>query len=174
LTYGPGDDQLEVYADASYACDYTTGRSVTGWIVKQNGVAIAWKSKAQTTVAKSTMESEYMAMSDAVTEVMIYVELRKELGLPVDLPVKLYCDNQAAIRVATDDGETKRSKHINVRYHNIREKVASGLIAVDFVATGDQEADMLTKDVPDIQLAKLTSSVMLSQVRRSFEGNRLR
>ena len=145
LCFTSGDNDVVVYADAAYACEEETGRSVTGIAIKQNGAPIVWKSKAQVTVAKSTMESEYMAMSDAVNELMPIIEIRKELNMELKLPVVMKCDNQAAIQVGNTEAPTKKSKHINVRYHNVREKVSEGYIHIEYVPTGEQEADGLTK-----------------------------
>ena len=99
--------------------------------------AIIWKSRTQRTVAKSTMEAEYMALSDAVSEVDFVVAIRKELGLDIPLPVVVYGDNQAALRVGEADCGTKKSRHINVRYHNVKEHVTNRIVELKYVSTDE-------------------------------------
>jgi hypothetical protein len=137
-----------------------------------NGGVVSWKSRTQTTVAKSTMESEYMAMSDAVTEVGILNQLLTEIGVKVPLPITLYGDNQAALRVGNHESATKRSKHINVRYHNVREQVAEGLVELAYVPTKDQLADILTKNLGAVQLNNLRGGLLSGHSVRESVGRK--
>jgi hypothetical protein len=165
LKYGPGDPtKLCIYADASYASETESARSVTGYVIKQGNNLIAWKSRTQTTVAKSTMEAEYMALSDAVSDCYYFLEISKEIKLKVSLPINLYSDNQAAIHVATSDAPTKRTKHINVRYHNVKEQIADGTFTIQYVKTEQQQADLLTKNLPIKQLAQFRQMLQLSKL----------
>lgn len=152
LTYDVDAPDIEVYADASYACDYDSGRSVTGYVVKLYGAAVSWKSRTQTTVAKSTMEAEYMALSDTVTEVGVLQQLLSEIGFPLRLPVVIFGDNQAALSIGSSEAATKRSRHINVRFHNVREQVTRGMVELRYVRTDLQVADILTKNLGAVKL----------------------
>jgi len=89
--------------------------------------------------------------------------------------ITVYGDNQASLQIGNHDGATKRSKHINVRFHNVREKVSAGLITLIYVPTRDQVADVLTKHLNKPQLEQLRDRLLtVVQVRESVgkEGSK--
>jgi Reverse transcriptase (RNA-dependent DNA polymerase)/Pol polyprotein, beta-barrel domain len=140
----PQDIKPEIYTDSSWANDLETRRSTSGMVVKFNGNVVSWSSRKQRTVAISSTEAEYMAASEATSEALWLRAWIKEV-FQVDVPVLLYCDNQSALALAKNDTFHQRTKHIDIRYHFIRERVHWGHVVLRFVPTENQEADILTK-----------------------------
>jgi hypothetical protein len=125
-----------------------TRRSTTGYIVMLNNGAIAWKSRRQPTVALSTMESEYMALTDATKELKWIRSLLAELGYSngkSDEPTELFSDNQGAIALAKNPVSHSRAKHIDIRHHFVREAIQDNIIWVQYIPTAEMTADSLTK-----------------------------
>ena len=142
-----GDKEIHCFADADYAADLETRRSTSGYVFTLAGAAISWASKRQHSVALSTMESEYMAACAAMQE-LIYLRLMMvDIGLPPPGPTILHQDNQSAIGLERDSISNKRSKHINVRYHFIRDHIARGDATPQYTSSEDMVADCLTKAV---------------------------
>lgn len=136
------------YSDADYAGDKKTARSTSGYVFMLGGGIISWGSERQKSVALSTTESEYMAASYAVKEMVWLKRLLSELLLvEMETPV-FYMDCQSAIRLVKNPEFHKRTKHINVRYHFIREKFEDGEFDLKYVATTEQLADIMTKALP--------------------------
>jgi hypothetical protein len=148
LAYGrlAGEQRLELvgYADASFAADNVTRRSHTGYVFMLGGAAVQWRSKQQSLVTLSTAEAEYVALCSASKDAVSLAALLSFLGVEQG-PVTLFEDNAAAIRLASDPAACKRTKHIDVQYHFVREQVQAGRIGVVAVSTELQHADVLTK-----------------------------
>ncbi|KAJ0532312.1 putative RNA-directed DNA polymerase [Helianthus annuus] len=139
--------KLELYgfADSDWAKCLNTRKSVTGYCVFLGQCLVSWKSKKQTTVARSTAEAEYRAMCSATCELMWLRNLLSELNVSCKLPMVLNCDSQAAISIAANPVFHERTKHFELDLHFLREKVADGLISTTKVNTESQLADILTK-----------------------------
>ncbi|KAL5707089.1 hypothetical protein ACHQM5_025179 [Ranunculus cassubicifolius] len=101
----------------------------------------------QATVALSTTEAEYIAMAEGVKEALWLWGLLGDLGIEQDC-VDLWCDNQSAIHLAKNQVHHARTKHIDVRYHFVRDVIEDGDISLMKVHTNDNPTDMLTKVVP--------------------------
>ena len=124
------------------------------------GGAITWASKLQPTVALSSAEAEYMAVSAAVQDAIYLRKLFNDLGFEQREPTVIHEDNQGCIALTENPVMHKRTKHIDIRHHFIRERVESGEIVLKYVATQDQLADMLTKPLKRPELERLRSVVM--------------
>jgi hypothetical protein len=135
------------YCDADYAGDTDTRRSTTGYAFISNGGAISWSSKRQETVALSTVEAEYMASAASVKEALWLRQLLSDLHLPTGTLI-MNGDNQGALALVKNPVISPRSKHIDVRYHFLREHVAKGEVYFQYINTGEMIADSLTKAVP--------------------------
>lgn len=135
---------LEAYCDADYAGDEDTRRSTSGYVILYAGGPIAWCSRRQPIVALSSTEAEYIAAADCCKELLYLKSLIQEITNS-PLQVKLYVDNQSAISLMKTGVMNKRSKHIDVRYHFIHEKIVTGEINVMYCPTDKQIADLLTK-----------------------------
>lgn len=138
---------LEGYVDSDYATDKDTRRSTTGWIYLLFGTPVAWKSQRQAAVTLSSCEAEYIAAVDAAKEGIWILQLLKDLGAPDDLrkSITLNCDNTSTINLAEGTAKHGRTKHIDVRHHWLKEKVADGTISIKYVKSEDNLADGLTK-----------------------------
>jgi hypothetical protein len=134
------------YVDADYAGDLDDRRSTTGYVFTLTGGPICWKSMIQSTVAMSTTEVEYMAAAEAAKEALWLTGLVKELGIQQG-GVSLHCDSQSAIYLAKNQVYHARTKHIDVRFHKIRELVATGELLLEKIHTSENAADMLTKPI---------------------------
>jgi hypothetical protein len=106
-------------------------------------------------VARSTAEAEYMAASDAAQEVVWLRRLLAELDTPQEGATAVYEDNQGCIAMAGKEDVSKRTKHIDVRYHYVREQVEAEVMALTWVPSAEQIADILTKPLPRTQFRNL-------------------
>jgi transposase InsO family protein len=156
ITYSDtGDIKLTGYSDADWAADLTDRRSTSGFVFMLAGGPITWSSKKQPTVALSTMEAEYMALSHATREVIWLRNVLNGLGFTQEHPNQLYTDNQGAIDFANGHSIHARSKHIDIRHHFVRESIASRLVTVDHCASAENLADLLTKALDGVTLRGL-------------------
>lgn len=151
LTYHRGEHfNLNGYCDADWASDITDRRSVTGYVFVQQGGAISWSSKKQQTVALSTTEAEYMAMSAATQEAIWIRNMHNEVYGTRGLigTINIHGDNKSAL--ALSDKTTAyhpRTKHIDIRHHFIRDAVIDNVVKFSYLKTDNMIADNLTKAV---------------------------
>ena len=115
--------QLTGFCDADWAACPNTRRSVTGYLLKYGKSLIAWKSKKQNTVSRSSAEAEYRSLATLTAEVVWVNNLFKELGMNVHGPTIIYCDSKAAMQIATNPVFHERTKHIEIDCHFIRERL---------------------------------------------------
>ena len=148
LIYG-GQEELSIegYTDASFQSDQDDFRSQSGYVFSLNGGAVVWKSFKQSTVADSTTEAEYVAASEASKEAVWIRKFIQELGVVPSSadPLVIFCDNTGAIAQAKEPRSHQKSKHIQRRFHLIREIIDRGEIKICKVHTDDNLADPLTK-----------------------------
>ncbi len=109
------------------------------------GAAVSWTSRLQDTVALSSVESEYIAVSTTAQEQAHLQQLLKDLNIPQNGSTTVYQDNQGAMHLAMNDATTRRSKHIDIRYHFIRQQVEKKMIKLEYLPTNEMTADFLTK-----------------------------
>ncbi|CAI7905761.1 unnamed protein product [Closterium sp. NIES-53] len=148
LVYEAGPIELKGYAYSDYAGDPSTRKSTSGYVFTLLGAAVSWQSKKQPTVALSSTEAEYMALTQGAMEAIWLRRLLAELGHPQPNPTPLFCDNQAAISLSHNAVLHRRTKHIEVKHHFIREAVEMGEVKLTYVSTKAQPADFLTKPLP--------------------------
>ena len=111
---------------------------------------VGWKCSKQHTVALSSVDAEYMALSDCTRETLYVINILKEF-FNLQLPVTIYCDNIGAGCMAENEVNNQRTKHIDIRYHMVRQHIADNTVDLQHVPTKDNIADMLTKALgPDI------------------------
>lgn len=157
---GEPSAKLLGYSDSDWAGDVDTRRSTTGYVFTLNHGAVTWGSRLQATVALSSSEAEYMAMCAAVQEAIHLRQLLKDLGHVQDQPTRILEDNQGCIALSENPVFHKRTKHIDIKYHFVRERVASNEIKIEYVATEDQLADLLTKGLSKQRTMKLSDAIM--------------
>ncbi|GMI79054.1 hypothetical protein HRI_001574700 [Hibiscus trionum] len=151
------------YVDSDYAGDLDKRRSTTGYLFALAKAPVSWRSTLQSTVALSTTEAEYMAVAEAVKEAIWLNGLLEDLGV-VQSHISLYCDSQSAIHLAKNQVYHSRTKHIDVRYHFVREIFEEGKILLQKIATAENPADMLTKVVTSIKFNHCLNLINILQV----------
>ena len=162
---------LDGYTDADWGSNPVDRKSISGYIFLIGNSPVTWSSKKQQTVALSTMEAEYMAASMATREAMWLRTLLQELGFKLESPTTLNTDNQSAIQFTKNSGFHARSKHIDIQYHFVREKIISNEVIIPYCASEDNLADMLTKALPMPRHQDLTNrSGMQSELRGSVDN----
>ena len=132
------------YADAAYA-NTDDFKSTSGYVFIVGGGAITWRSKKQTTIALSSTEAEYIALSEAGREACWLRNLYKELGYTQESPNLILGDNDGSIAMAKNPQFHKRSKHIATRWHWVRDLVQNETITIESCRDPEQTADILTK-----------------------------
>ena len=136
---------FKCYVNASFAADLNTRQSTTGYAFKIAGGPVSWQSHMQTSVAQSSIESEYMAASAAAQEAIWLNRLVEEMGFFSKKPIILYEDNKAAILCSDHPDDHRRSKHIDTRKYFLRDAVINGEIKLEYINTTVQLADGLTE-----------------------------
>ncbi len=151
---------LRGYVDASWGEDLSTRKSQSGYIFTLGNAAISWKSALQKTVALSSTEAEYLALSAAVKDALFLRNLMTDLWPALATTVTLFEDNQSTIKQASNLQSSDRTKHVDIRHHFLKEHVANGNVALEYLPTSDQVADALTKNLDRIKVS-LFRQIML-------------
>jgi Reverse transcriptase (RNA-dependent DNA polymerase) len=146
ITYRKGRIIIVGFSDADWGSNPIDRISMTGYVFMVNGGAVSWTSHKQTAVALSTMEAEYMALSDASRESIARGQFFIELDIfPLSTPIPIYSDNQSALEITENPKNYRKAKHIDIRYHAVRHYILEGKVEVDYIPTDNQPADILTK-----------------------------
>ncbi|KAL6321002.1 hypothetical protein AAG906_010811 [Vitis piasezkii] len=140
-----GNLLLRGFCDANWARCSITRRSVTGYCIFLGGALISWKTKKQTTVSRSSVESEYRAMTSITCELTWLKYLLDDLKVEHSQPTKLFCDSKAALHIAVNPVYHERTKHIEIDCHVVREQIQLGAIVTAHVPSSCQLADLFTK-----------------------------
>jgi hypothetical protein len=144
--------------------------STTGIGIALGSSLISWTAKKQSVVARSSTEAEYRAMAIATTDLFWLRMLFKDLGIPLFATPRLWCDNIRALALASNPVYHARTKHIEVDYHFIREKVLNGDISIKYISTHDQIANIFTKGLSSARFQFLRDKLMVCSVPISLRG----
>jgi hypothetical protein len=158
LAASPTSD-IVAYSDADWAGCPDTRRSTSGYCVYLGGALVSWSSKRQATVSRSSAEAEYRAVANAVADCVWLRQLLGELGCPLPKATVVFCDNISAVYMSTNPVHHRRTKHIELDIHFVREKVALGELRVVHVPTAHQLADVMTKGLPSASFQSFRSSL---------------
>lgn len=132
------------FVDSNYANDRDKRKSTTSYVFTLGGSCISWKSQLQPIVALSTTESEYIVITEAMKEALWLKGVAGELKFLKD-PVVVCSDSQSAIQVCKNPVFHDKTKHIDVRFHFIRDIVEKGEVLLEKIHTDRNPADMGTK-----------------------------
>ena len=154
-----GDSQkgIYAYADSDWAADKIKRRLITGYFFKLANGIFSWCTHAQKTVALSSTEAEYMAMSDCSLWIKT---LLSELGLTLGA-IPIYGDNQGSIFIGSNPVQERRMKHIDIHYHYICQCIEDKNIELMFIEGSNNPANMFTKNLDNIKFSKFRETLGL-------------
>jgi hypothetical protein len=161
---------LKAYSDADWAGCLDTRRSTSGYCVFLGESLVSWSSKRQTTVSRSSAEAEYRAVANAVAECCWLRNLLRELHVVVNNATVIYCDNVSAVYLSENPVHHRRTKHIELDIHFVREKVALGQFKVLQVPTRYQFADIMTKGLATPLFSEFRDSLCIRSIDASTAG----
>ena len=154
---------LTGYSDSNYSNCAETSKSVGGYCYSLGSGLISWSSRKQNSVADSSCYAEYITLHDVAHNAIFLRQLLSDLSFPFTQPTPLYCDNDAATRLAEDHVWHSRTKHIWVKYHYTRKQVLEGSISVTRVRSSDNLADIFTKPLNRTDFQHLRHYLGLNQ-----------
>lgn len=152
------------HCDADWAGDKDTRRSTTGYVFSLAGGAVSWRSRLQPTVALSSTEAEYRAITEAGQELIWLRNMMARFGYEDKKATILHSDNLGAIHLTNKSVFHGRTKHVEIQYHWIREVVKDGKLIIHHCPTEFMIADLLTKPLAKAQSTKLRKQLVLTQL----------
>ena len=136
---------VSAFFDADWAGSLDDRRSTGGFVIYFGPNLVSWSARKQPTVSRSSTEAEYKAMANATAELIWVRSVLEELGVKIDQSPVLWCDNLGATYLSSNPVFHARTKHIEIDYHFVQERVANKMLDIRFIGTKDQIADGFTK-----------------------------
>ena len=166
LCYQGRDLQLIGYMDADWGGDPDQCKSTFGYVFLLNDCAISWGSKKQSCIALSTMEVEHVACSSAIQEVVLLRSFLQDIGVVKTAfePVTLYCDSMAALTYAKEHKYHGKTKHIQIRYHFVRDMITQNKVVLKHIPTNEMVAGPFIKPIARDAFVKHVRSLGLCRI----------
>jgi hypothetical protein len=166
LTFGGHSNVLvEGYCDADWASQKHR-HSISGYSFHFGQGVISWSSKKQHIIALSSTEAEYIALTHAAKEALWIRSFVNELRGTMPLPIQVNCDNQGALALAKDNKFHSRTKHIDLRYHFIREAVEDNKIEISYIPTDENVSDIFTKALARPKFVRFVERLGLGELTK--------
>eukprot|EP00253_Pinus_taeda_P015531 PITA_15531 len=149
LWYPKGNDLvIQVYTNVDWAGSIDDRKSTSGAAFYLGGCLVSWLSKKKSSISLSIAEAKYVAATTCCTQVLWMKQTLQDLQVKFDEPIPIFCDNTSAISISKNHVMHSKMKHILIKYHFVREKVAKKNIKLKYVDTKEQIADIFTKPLP--------------------------
>ncbi|XP_056160962.1 uncharacterized mitochondrial protein AtMg00810-like [Syzygium oleosum] len=161
---------LHAFSDAGWAEDHDTRRSVGGFGIFLGSNLISWSSRKQRTVARSSTEAEFKSLADTTAQLIWIEALLRDLGISWQGPPVLWCDNISAIYLTGNPIFHARTKHVEIDYHFVRERIAKNQLHVQYISTTDQPADIFTKGLSTARFRLLQSKLTVCSATSACRG----
>src|SRR5260370_23089154 len=163
LLYGGNSSEhnFNAYSDSDWVGNPQDHCSLSGYVFKIAGGAVAWSSKKQPSTALSSTEGEYMALTHAAKEAIWIQQFLGDVSFPSTIPTTILGNNQGTLTLAVNPAFHARTKHIRVHHHFIRDCITNQDIKLEYIPMADQVADLLAKGLPYVKHSKFTLSMGL-------------
>ena len=164
--------KLTLYVDSGYAMDPDKRRSRYGYIILLNANPVAFGTGLTQRTATSTPEAEYIALAHGLKETLWTYQILLTMGIQIELPMTVFEDNQACIQIADNPISQRRTRHIDIRYHFVRDYIEDGTIAMQYCQSAQMLADIMTKIMPRPTFVKLRNKI-IGDVMEFLQGDLL-
>jgi hypothetical protein len=155
---------VSAFSDADWVGCFDDRKSTGGFAVFLGSNLISWSARKQATVSRSSTEAEYKAMANATAEVMWIQILMDELKIPCPRAARLWCDNMGAKYLSSNPVFHARTKHVEVDFHFVRDRVLQRRLDVRYISTKDQVADGFTKALTQQKLEEFKGNLNLRKL----------
>ncbi|KAL0340340.1 UNVERIFIED_CONTAM: Retrovirus-related Pol polyprotein from transposon RE2 [Sesamum radiatum] len=153
------DAKLVGYTDSDWAGSVDDMKSTSGYTFSLGSGIFSWASKKQATVAQSSAEAEYIAAAATSNQAIWLRRILEDIGEKQEEPTTIYCDNKSAIAITKNPVQHSRTKHIDIKYHSLREATTRGEIELKYCSTEEQLADIFTKALPRNKFEELRMKI---------------
>ena len=149
LWYDSSNDfTLSGYIDVDWEGSMDDKKSTSGGAFFLGGRLVSWLSKKQNCISQSTAEAEYVAAANNCNQIVWMKQMLKDIGIKFEAHIILHCDNTSTVSLSKNPVLHSKTKHIEIKYHVVREKVEKKEIRLEYISTKEQIVDIFTKPLP--------------------------